>query len=334
MTDFEGNFLKWGFPIVLILASLLLRPLLATGLVRLGKALKWSSLEAIASGASWIIVPLCLDWAAKSAPIPMKWAMTLSAGAYIALIFIVMAALRMLILNSMDWAMRRVSGVTALSEGFIPLLRNLVTLFTITFGAILILKHFGYDVWSLITALGVGSLAVGLAAKDTLSHMISGFVLIIDRNLRPGDRISFSGATGTVEEIGLRSTRLVTAGGSAWIVPNSELVNTKILNFSHPQAATRITTTIKAPLQIPLEKIREVGRDALRSVPGVDGSREFEAHLVSLVEGHQTIELSFWTGTDSPEAQARALSTFLEEFSLQARGRQIPLIGTPPAPPA
>jgi small-conductance mechanosensitive channel len=219
-----------------------------------------------------------------------------------------------------------------LSEGFIPLLRNLVTLFITTFGAILILKHFGYDVWSLITALGVGSLAVGLAAKDTLSHMISGFVLIIDRNLRPGDRISFSGATGTVEEIGLRSTRIVTSGGSAWIVPNSELVNTKILNFSLPQTATRISTTIKVPLQIPLEKIREIGRDALRSAPGVDSSREFEAHLVSLVEGSQTIDLSFWIGSESPDAQARVLSTFLEEFSLQARGRQVSLVGAPASP--
>jgi small-conductance mechanosensitive channel len=332
MTDFEGNFLKWGFPFALILVSLLLRPLLATGLARLGRALKWRSLEAIASGASWIIVPFCLDWAAKTAPIPMKWAMTLSDAAYIALIFIVMAALRMLILNSMDWAMRRVSGVAALSEGFIPLLRNLVTLFIITFGAILILKHFGYDVWSLITALGVGSLAVGLAAKDTLSHMISGFVLIIDRNLRPGDRISFSGATGTVEEIGLRSTRIVTSSGSAWIVPNSELVNTKILNFTLPQPATKMATTIRVPLQVPLEKIREVGRDALRSVPGVDSSREFEVLLQSLVEGHQSVELSFWLGTDSPDFQARGLSTFLEEFSLQARGRQIPLVGAPAAP--
>jgi MscS family membrane protein len=329
MTDFEGNFLKWGFPLALILGSFLLRPVLAAGLSRLGRTMKWRSLEAIAGRASWIIVPLCLDWASRVAPVPMKWAMALSDAAYIAMIFIVMAALRMLVLHSMDWAMRSISAVSALSTGFIPLLRNLVTLLFILFGTILILKHFGYDVWSLVTALGVGSLAVGLAAKDTLSHMISGFVLIIDRNLRPGDRISFSGATGTVEEIGLRSTRIVTASGSAWIVPNSELVNTKILNFTLPQPESRISTTIKAPLQIPLEKFREIGRDALRAVQGVDGSRQFEAHLQSLVEGHQSIEFSFWVGTDSPDAQARILSQFLEEFLLQARGRQIPIGGGP-----
>ena len=212
------------------------------------------------------------------------------------------------------------------------LFRSLITLFTFVMGAVLVLKQFGYDVWSLVTALGVGSLAIGLAAKDALSHMISGFVLIIDRNLRPGDRISFGGAAGTVEVIGLRSTRIATLDGSAWIVPNSELVNTKILNSSLRHSSIRISTVVRIPLQVQVEKIRELGREVLRSVPGVDRSREFESLVQSLAEGYQSIELAFWVASDTPDAQARALSAFLEEFALQARGRQIPLMGAAPTP--
>ncbi|NDD92895.1 hypothetical protein EBZ37_12500, partial [bacterium] len=220
------------------------------------------------------------------------------------------------------------------STGFIPIVRNLVTLVALMLGTILVLQHFGYDVWSLITALGVGSLAVGLAAKDTLSHMISGFILIIDRNLRPGDRVSFSGATGTVEEIGLRSTRIVTPAGNSWIVPNSELVNTKILNFSLPSTATKVSTSVKVALETPLELVRTTGTEILHLTPGADVRRGLDVRVQSLLEGQQTLEISFWTSDNSPEGQARMTSDFLEAFARLSLSRSIRIQGAPAAAPS
>ena len=332
MIELEGDLLTWVVPAVLVLASLLLRPIFAAALKRLAGMLKSESLRSVAAGISWLLVPLTLYWAAGIAPISKKWATGIQDFASVASIVILMGALRTFLLHMIEWSMRRAPRTVALTEGFIPLIRNLVTLLTFLLGAVLVLKQFGYDVWSLLTALGVGSLAIGLAAKDTLSHMISGFVLIIDRNLHPGDRISFAGATGTVEVIGLRSTRMTTPDGSTWVVPNSELVNTKILNFSLRHGSTRISTVVRVPQQVQMEKIRELGREVLRAVPDADRSREFESVVQSLAEGFQSVELAFWVNTESPEAQARALSGFLEEFLLQARGRQIPLMGAPAVP--
>ena len=83
-----------------------------------------------------------------------------------------------------------------------PLIEKIVFIFIFLTGLIIVLKHFNYDILSLVTALGVTSLAIGLAAKDTLANMISGFTLMLDRPFRVGDRVQLaSGEIGDVVEI-------------------------------------------------------------------------------------------------------------------------------------
>ena len=99
----------------------------------------------------------------------------------------------------------------------------------------IILKHFNYDILSLVTALGIGSLAIGMAAKDTLANMISGFTLMIDRPFRIGDRIQLAGGQiGDVQDIGLRSTKIKTLDNLLLIIPNSDLCNTMVVNQAFP----------------------------------------------------------------------------------------------------
>src|SRR6185369_5635519 len=104
----------------------------------------------------------------------------------------------------------------------------------------IILKHFNYDILSLVTALGIGSLAIGMAAKDTLANMISGFTLMIDRPFRIGDRIQLTtGQFGDVADIGLRSTKIKTVENTLLIIPNSDLCNTTVINQAFPNLNTR-----------------------------------------------------------------------------------------------
>jgi MscS family membrane protein len=101
----------------------------------------------------------------------------------------------------------------------------------------IVMRHFNYDIWHIVTALGIGSLAIGLAAQPTLSNMIAGFTLLLDRPFLPGDRILLSsGNEGDVQQIGMRSTRILTTDGNSLIVPNSELVNSRLINYNYPTA--------------------------------------------------------------------------------------------------
>ena len=126
-------------------------------------------------------------------------------------------------------------GSDGLDRQILPLVEKLATIFLVGTALIIILKHFNYDILSLVTALGIGSLAIGMAAKDTLANMISGFTLMIDRPFRLGDRIQLAGGQiGDVQDIGLRSTKIKTLDNQLLIIPNSDLCNTILTNQAFP----------------------------------------------------------------------------------------------------
>ena len=157
---------------------------------------------------------------------------TVRGGIFVVGVGVVTYMVYRVIFTLLEWYGRKLqqrNGETYLVKEVIPLLRRLSGLFIFTFALIVVLRHFNYDVWSLVTALGVGSLAIGLAAKETLTNMISGFSIIIDRPFRPGDRIELaSGQIGDVQEIGLRSTRIKTFDHTILVVPNTSLVNASL----------------------------------------------------------------------------------------------------------
>jgi MscS family membrane protein len=120
---------------------------------------------------------------------------------------------------------------------YVPLAHKITTLAIGLVWVVVVAKHFGQDVTSLVAALGVGSLAIGLAAQQTLGNMIAGFVLLVDRPFRPGDRVKLaSGESGEVLEIGVRSTRILMNDRNLLIVPNTELANSRVVNFAGPSS--------------------------------------------------------------------------------------------------
>ena len=129
---------------------------------------------------------------------------------------------------------------------YVPIASTAVTVGAALMAVILIAHHFGHDVSSLVTAFGVGSLAIGLAAQATLGNTIAGFILLVDRPFRPGDRIRLaSGESGQIQEIGIRSTRILLPEGNMLVVPNAELANTRVVNLSYPRAQTRGEVRVK-----------------------------------------------------------------------------------------
>jgi small-conductance mechanosensitive channel len=188
----------------------------------------------------------------------------------------------------------------------------------------MILKHFGYDVMSLLTALGVGSLAVGLAAKDTLSNMISGFILIIDQNLKPGDRVNLGGIIGDVQEIGLRSTKIRLGDGNTLIVPNADLVNTKIVNLSVPSRSTSCSVQVRLPYSVPFSKVRELSLNLLEKSEKVSQEKPRWVNLNSLSEGHQLIQIGFWVSEMNDCGSV--ISEFNEQLLGHLQNENIPLV--------
>ncbi len=306
-----------------MIATLLVAAITRIVLERLSKVQHWNSLHQLAPSIFNTICVIGLKIFIDLAPFEGKTAIWLDGAVYVLSIFIYLALLLKASLIGLEWSLYKANNSETLRRGFIPMIRNLITLFIITSGGIMILKYFNYDVMSLITALGVGSLAVGLAAKDTLSHMISGFILIIDRNLRPGDRINLSGIIGDVDVIGLRSTQ-IRVDGNTLIVPNSELVNTKILNLSTPTREITCSTSIRIPYNISFLRVRDICFSILSETKGLSPSKTQSVNLISLSEGHQLIHIGFWV-LELSDGSA-AVSEFNELLASRLQKENIPLV--------
>ncbi len=134
----------------------------------------------------------------------------------------------------------------------------------------IILDHFGINIGSLIVSLGVGSLAVALAAQDTLANMIAGFVILVDRPFRVGHRIELDGGqVGDVQEIGLRSTKLLNFDNNLIIIPNSDLVKGKIINHAYPFHQTRLVLNVGVAYGTDPAKVRRILLDLVANHPDV-----------------------------------------------------------------
>jgi MscS family membrane protein len=114
----------------------------------------------------------------------------------------------------------------------LPVVRKSLKILIATFAGLAVLHSFGVNVITVIAGLGVGGIAVALAAQKTLENFIGGITVYADTPVRVGEFCRFGGTVGTVEEVGLRSTRVRTLDRTVVTIPNSEFSNLPIENFA------------------------------------------------------------------------------------------------------
>jgi small-conductance mechanosensitive channel len=147
-----------------------------------------------------------------------------------------------------------------------PLARNLISVLVILIVAAIVMEHFSINVGSLLVSLGVGSLAVALAAQETIANIIAGVIIAIDQPFRVGDRIQLpNGSIADVQVIGLRSTRILDFDNNYLIVPNSELIKSTVINYAYPTHKIRVLVSFTLPFGTDTEKVREIAVQLMKS---------------------------------------------------------------------
>jgi MscS family membrane protein len=139
--------------------------------------------------------------------------------------------------------------------GFIPVGRKSINVFIVIIGGLLIIQNLGYSIASLLAGLGIGGAAIALASRDTIANLFGSFVVFVDRPFHVGDWVEIEGVEGTVEELGLRVTRIRTFSNSQITFPNSKFTTTAIQNWSRMQKR-RIKMTIRVAYDTPADKLR------------------------------------------------------------------------------
>ncbi|MBW2693842.1 MAG: mechanosensitive ion channel family protein [Deltaproteobacteria bacterium] len=180
-----------------------------------------------------------------------------------------------------------------LDDQLLPVLSGALKAFIVVIVGVLILQNSGYNISGLLAGLGLGGLAVALALQPTLANMFAAITIFVDRPFHVGDGVSVAGTSGSVEGIGLRSTRIRTYEGTLVTIPNSAVVNAQIDNLQ-VRPTRRTNFTIGVTYETSSEKLkRAVGilREIMEQHPGTDTSR---AHFKSYGESALILDVAHW----------------------------------------
>lgn len=307
--DTDGPILSWAKDILgalLILAFFwLLAQLVVLALNKWGKRftaltstdLDDRVLQRVTPHVSRILVTLGIYLAVSYLPLPAKLDAILSGLLFVAMVSMVFNLVYSAFDELLQWYMagREGGGDALISRHMVPIAKKVAMLFLAALALIIILKHFHYDIVSLVTALGIGSLAFGMAAKDTLAHMISGFTLMLDQPFRIGDRIQLaSGQVGNVADIGLRSTRIRTPDNKLMIIPNSDLCNTTLINQDLPDVSAKGGINLGVAYGSDVDRVKEIMVAAALEVEDVLHDPAPVAFFVSFDDLALRMSLFFW----------------------------------------
>ena len=124
-------------------------------------------------------------------------------------------------------------------------------------GIIFLIDNLGYNVTTLIAGLGIGGIAVALAAQTILGDLFSYFSIFFDKPFEIGDSISIGEQSGTVEKIGIKTTRIRTLSGDQLVCSNSDLINSRVNNFKRLETR-RIAFMLRVVYNTPIEVLEEI----------------------------------------------------------------------------
>lgn len=165
-----------------------------------------------------------------------------------------------------------------LDDQLLPLLRKLIKIILWTLGIVVGLNNIGFNVGAVIAGLGIGGLALALAAQDTVKNIFGGIMVYMDKPFKLNDRIKINEFDGFVEEIGIRSTRLRTLEGRVVTLPNAQFSDQAVENVTL-EPSRKVTTNLGLTYQTTPEQM-ERAIEILNEI-SVNSEDLEENHLVS-----------------------------------------------------
>jgi small-conductance mechanosensitive channel len=160
-------------------------------------------------------------------------------------------------------------------------------------GAVFLIDNLGYNVTAIITGLGIGGIAIALAAQNILGDLFNYFVIFFDRPFEVGDFIIVDDKLGAIEYIGLKTTRIRSLSGEQLVIGNSNLMGSRIHNYKSMNLR-RIVFNINISYSTPLEKVRQIP-DLLKDAVNAQADVRFDrAHFASYKDWSLNFEIVYF----------------------------------------
>lgn len=200
-------------------------------------------------------------WAILSSPVKPGIANVLQKIITIILLYSVTLVLARLTAGFVNLFVQRTEGVST------SLLSNLAKTIVLVLGTLILLQTVGIEITPIVTTLGIGGLAVGLALQDTLANLFSGFYLVISKQVRAGDYVKLDdGHQGYVTDITWRNTTIKEISNNVIIVPNSKLASAIFTNYHLPAKEITLTMNVGVSYDSDLELVEKVTIEVAKEV--------------------------------------------------------------------
>ncbi len=178
------------------------------------------------------------------------------------------------------WREIAVETDSKLDDQLVPLARTAGRIFVGAIGMVFVLQNLNINITSLIAGLGLGGLAVALAAQDTLKNLLGGATILADKPFQVGDWVIVGDLEGTVEEIGFRSTRIRTFADSLITVPNARMTDTAVNNMGQ-RTWRRYYTTVGIAYHTDPDRIQAFV-EGIRAIVRSNANMRHDYYIVEL----------------------------------------------------
>jgi small-conductance mechanosensitive channel len=226
--------------------------------------------------------------------------LAMSRGAHRALVAVTTVALTLLVIRFASnlirvlllgaWARRHPSqtGAQARIQGLLPI----TTIVVWTIGLLFLLDNLGFKVSAMVAGLGIGGVAVALAAQTVLGDLFAYFAILIDQPFVIGDFIQVGEFLGAVEQIGIKTTRLRGLGGDQVVFANKDLTDSRVRNYRLMEAR-RIQFTFGVSYATPQEKLKAIAPAVQAIVTALPNTRFDRAHFKEFASTQLTFEVVY-----------------------------------------
>jgi small-conductance mechanosensitive channel len=252
--------------------------------------------------------PVLRDLVQRTSPIFLAIASIYAGAAFLYLPFSVRHALYAvfvvaLFIQCALWADRIVAA--AITWQFAPrrtkaairnalsLIQFLVRVAVWSIALLLIFENLGFDVTALVAGLGIGGIAIALAAQNVLGDLLSSLAIVLDRPFEVGDFIVFGDQSGTVEQVGIKTTRLRSVSGEQIVCANSDLLGSRIHNYKR-MTERRVVFSVGVVYETPLDKLERIPGLLQDIVQHQELARFERAHFASYGEAALRFEVVYW----------------------------------------
>lgn len=201
-------------------------------------------------------------------------------------------------------------------EGTSYTLSRITQYIIITIGALISFQFVGIDLSGLAVIFGLLSVGIGFGLQNVTSNFISGLIILFERPIKVGDRVTVNNIEGDVTEINIRSTKVRTVNNISIIVPNSEFVSKDVINYSHGDPTYRVDISVGVSYGSELETVLKALQEVADENKYVLAEPRAQVHLIEFGDSSWNMQLRSWIGNvkDHPHVRNELNKAIVRKF--------------------